>query len=170
MKDMSPHSVYIDGDNAFIYINSCLVCIDNSADGNIIIGLLYLKELLDATVDVKNIFIMSHHPIQNFATREEIGLQRMIKFYSGKKFYWLCGDAHSNRTDSKDYIFLYQVGSLTGVSSTIPDFALYDIDDEKVERRVFRFLPHLNSTSVRQGGWKRIYIDPKSPSLYHHAV
>ena len=83
-----------------------------------------------------------------------------------KNLYWLCGDAHSNRASGRDYIKLYQVGSLTGKSQTIPDFAIYDIDKNDVlQRRVFRFLPHLNNQSENPGGWKRVYIDPQSPSL-----
>jgi predicted phosphodiesterase len=160
------HTMRIDGESAFIYLNSCLTCIDNSSDGSLVIGLAYLKALLDETADAKNVFIISHHPMQNFATREEAELQKLITSHTGKAFYWLCGDAHRNRTGSKDYINLYQVGPLTGASSEIPDFAIYDIAGEKLKRRVFRFLPHLNSTSSSQGGWKRVYIDPKSSSLY----
>ena len=164
-RNTNPHTICIDKENAFVYLNSCLTCIENNMDGNLVVGLAYLDKLLKIASDAKNIFIMSHHPIQNFATAEEAGLQRLVESYPDKIFYWLCGDAHSNRACSRDYVHLYQVGSLTGRASTIPDFAIYDIANGKIERRVFRFLHHLNSPSPNQGGWKRVYIDPRSPSL-----
>jgi predicted MPP superfamily phosphohydrolase len=164
-RNANPHALRFDKENAFVYLNSCLTCIENNMDGNLVVGLAYLDKLIKIASDAKNIFIMSHHPIQNFATGEEAELQRLVESYPDKIFYWLCGDAHRNRAGSRDYIHLYQVGSLTGMTSTIPDFAIYDITDGKMERRVFRFLPHLNSPSPNQGGWKRVYIDPKSPSL-----
>jgi 3',5'-cyclic AMP phosphodiesterase CpdA len=161
----SPHALRVVDDAAFIYLNSCLTCIDNAADGNLLIGLMHLRQLLDNTGAAQKIFILSHHPIQNLATREEAGLADLIKSYEGKKFYWLCGDVHHNRTSHRGYIWIFQVGSLTGASSTIPDFAIYDIDDFGIKRRVFRFLPHLNSTSAKPGGWKRVYIDPQFAGL-----
>jgi len=166
-RNENPHALFIDKKNAFIYMNSCLTCIDRNRDGDLVVGSFYLQQYIKTLTNVDNIFILSHHPIQNLTNREETALERLVKSVTNKKFYWLCGDAHNNRAGSKDYLKLYQVGSLTGNSRTIPDFAIYDINDNnnELERRVFRFLPHLNSASPNPGGWKRVYIDPRSPSL-----
>jgi hypothetical protein len=120
---------------------------------------------LDSITNSPNIFILSHHPIQNMATQEEDNLKKLINTYTDKRFYWFCGDAHRNRAEGKDYIRLYQVGSITGESETMPDFAIYDIDEAKVNRRVFRYLPHLNSTSKMPGGWKRVFIDENAVGI-----
>ena len=162
-----PHTIRIHDQNAFIYLNSCITYINSDTEGSLLFGLHYLDQLLQNTKDAINVFILSHHPVQNFATREEAGLEKLINSYSGKQFYWLCGDAHSNRLSQREYIRMYQVGSLTNIKTVIPDFAIYDLKDGVVERRVFRFLSHLNSTSMKQGGWKRIYIDSKSTGLKH---
>jgi len=166
-RNENPHALLIDNKNAFIYLNSCLTCINSKRDGDLVVGLFYLQQHIKSLTDVENIFVLSHHPIQNLTNREETALEQLIKSTADKKCYWLCGDVHNNRAGSKDYIKLYQVGSITGSSGTIPDFAIYDINDETndIERRVFRYLPHLNSTSLNPGGWKRVYIDPISPSL-----
>jgi len=161
-----PHKVRVDDENAFILTNSCLTCIDNGHDGNLVIGLNYLSELIEKERVAKRFFILAHHPIQNLHSREEHELQAMIASFPDKRFFWLCGDAHNNRASAREYITSYQVGSLVGISSTVPDFAIYDVADGQLERRVFRFLPHLNFSSANKGGWKRVFIDSKSPSVW----
>ena len=167
-KNQNPHVLYIDNRHAFISLNSCLTCINSKRDGELLIGIHYLQQLIEAINDAKNIFILSHHPLQNLSNREETELERLLLSIKEKNLYWLCGDAHNNRASGREYIKLLQVGSLTGSSKTIPDFAIYDIDDDNaLKRRVFRFLPHLNGASANPGGWKRVYIDPKSPSIQY---
>jgi len=168
----NPHYLRVVGGFAFICVNSALCCISNSRDGSLIIGTAYLKQLIDAAVDqnVEKVFIFAHHPIQNLATLEETALNDLLIGYKDLSFYWMCGDAHMNRQNLREYIDTYQVGSLTIRKDLIPDFAIYDISDTEIKRRVFRFIGHLNNPAKpgkTTGGWKRVYIDPKAPSLYY---
>lgn len=155
------HTMCSDGKNAFIYLNSCLVCIDREKDNGLLIGVnFYVRPLIEKTKNAERVFILAHHPIQNLETAEEQNLGELIRPFSEKQtFYWLCGDAHrNNNVDSKDYINLRQVGTVMGSSKgtvTTPEFAIYDISKEE-KRRVFNFNPHLNRFSRHPGGWKRV--------------
>ena len=157
------HTMHIDGDDAFIYLNSCIVSIDRKFDNDLLLGVnFYVRPLIEMTKDAKRVFILAHHPIQNLATAEEQCLATLIKPHSGRQaFYWLCGDAHKDHaTEGKDYIRLRQVGTVMGSSKgneTTPEFAIYDVPEKK--RRLFRFVPHLNCTptTTHKGGWKRVF-------------
>ena len=167
---LNPHYLKIHDDCAFIFINSSLSCISRSQDGNLIIGTAYLKQLLDAAIErnARKIIFFAHHPIQNLENMEETALERLLARYSGIIFYWMCGDAHGNRWSPRGYLHLYQVGCLTKRKGAIPDFAFYDITRTGMERKVFRYLEHLNNPAKFGrpiGGWKHVYIDPKIPGL-----
>ncbi|MCL2146877.1 MAG: metallophosphoesterase [Synergistaceae bacterium] len=168
----NPHYLAIYEEYALVFVNSTLCCISNSHDGNLIIGTAYLKQLIDSAVahNLNNVFFFAHHPIQNMANLEETTLDNLLKSYADMKFYWICGDAHRNRQSPREYINLYQVGSLTISKELIPDFAIYDVHSTITERKVFRYLGHLNNPAKRgkpAGGWKRVYIDKKAPSVYY---
>lgn len=171
-RNRNPHYLWIYDAYAFIFINSSLCCISRNQDGNLIIGTEYVKQLIDSAIEQnsKSVIFFAHHPIQNLANSEETVFSTLLRTYSGITFYWICGDAHENRQSQREYICLYQVGSLTISKGFIPDFAIYDINKTVVDRKVFRFLSHLNSPTrlgKPTGGWKRVYIDPKATSLYY---
>jgi len=168
----NPHYLRVFGEYAFVCVNSALCCLSNSQDGNLIVGTAYLKRLIDLAVDqnVKRVMFFAHHPIQNLANPEETALNDLLIRYKDVSFSWMCGDAHVSRQNPREYIDLYQVGSLTIKKELIPDFAIYDVSDDEISRRVFRFLGHLNNPAKpgrTTGGWKRVNIDPKAPSLYY---
>jgi predicted phosphodiesterase len=159
-RDKEPHySVNIE-DKCFIFLNTSICCTSNNKDGTLLVGLVYLNPILKRANEsnIKNIFFVAHHPLQNLANREETELQNLLMKYPHMDFNWLCGDAHNNRNSSRDYIKTYQVGSLTKYKEVIPDFAIYDIQNGTLTQKIFRFLPHLNSSSSIPGGWKRVYV------------
>ena len=168
----NPHYLKIHGDYAFIFINSSLGCINRSQDGNLIIGTAYLKQLVDSAVEqnASIVIFFAHHPIQNLENLEETALDHLLSKYTNVTFFWMCGDAHGNRHSLRGYIRLYQVGCLTKRKEAIPDFAIYDICGTSVDRKVFRYLEHLNNPARAgkpPGGWKRVYIDPRAPGLHY---
>jgi predicted phosphodiesterase len=168
----NPHYLYMCESYALVFVNSSLSCISNSDDGNLILGTAYLKQLIDIAAEnsIKKTMFFAHHPLQNLANLEETAFESLLKSYEGITFYWVCGDAHMNRQIPRGYIDLYQVGSLTGNKKSIPDFAIYDVDNTAIERKVFRYLAHLNNPPKKgksTGGWKCVYIDPKATSIYH---
>lgn len=168
----NPHYLRVYNEYAFIFINSSMSCINNVGDGNLIIGTAYIKILIDSAIEqgASTVVFFAHHPIQNLATPEETSLCSLLTIYNKIKFFWMCGDAHKNRQSSKSYIQLYQVGSLTINKSLIPDFAIYDMTNDDIHRKVYRFLEHLNNppkSGKSTGGWKQVYLDPKKPSLYY---
>jgi len=171
-RNLNPHYLRVYDGCAFVFVNSSLSCIDRSHDEGLIVGTAYLKILIDkaAGMNCKRVVFFAHHPIQNLANPEETALNALLMSYSGLRFYWMCGDAHKNRRCSKEYIQMYQVGSLTIVKEWIPDFAVYDLGDNVIDRMVFRFLGHLNNPAKpgkSEGGWKHVYIDPKPPSPHY---
>lgn len=166
----NPHYLRVVNEYALVFINSALCCIDRTCDGDLIIGTAYIKQLIDAAVEMnsKTVIFFAHHPIQNLSNLEETALNTLLMTYTGLTFYWMCGDAHGNRKSPRGYITLYQVGSLTVSKGLIPDFAIYDISNDALDRKVFRFLGHLNNPPMpgkNAGGWKRVYIDPMATSL-----
>ena len=166
----NPHYLTQCGKYALIFVNSSLCCINRANDGNLILGIAYLKELIDAAVERKAcaLAFFAHHPIQNLENLEETALDALLSRYPDITFYWMCGDAHSSRKSQREYVRLFQVGSLTKCEGSIPDFAIYDIDCDVIDRKVFRYLEHLNNPAKHgklTGGWKRVYIDPKAPGL-----
>ena len=168
----NPHCLKIYDDCALIFVNSSLSCINRSQDGNLIIGMAYLKQLLVTAIErnARKIIFFAHHPIQNLENLEETALELLLSGHSGVTYYWMCGDAHGNRRSPRGYIYLYQVGCLTKRKSAIPDFAIYDITSTGVDRKVFRYIEHLNNPARfgrRLGGWKHVYIDPKASGLYY---
>ena len=140
-----------------------------------ILGTAYLRLLIDSAVknDLNNVIFFAHHPIQDLADAEETALHDIIINYTDTTFYWMCGDAHRSKKNAREYISLYQIGSLTGNNEQIPDFAIYDMNSkaiDRIDRKVFRYLRHLNNPPKYKktaGGWKRVYIDPKAPSLHY---
>ena len=125
---------------------------------------------MDKVISFETYWLLKNHPIQNLANPEETSLDTLLQSYTTLTFYWMCGDAHNNRQSRRDYIRVYQVGSLTSVKGSIPDFAIYDTDSAEISRKVFRFLRHLNSpakSGKAAGGWKRVHIDPKAISVYY---
>lgn len=159
-RNETPHYSINTEEGCFIFLNTSICCLSNREDGNLIIGLAYLTPILKLAkrLNVKCVFFIAHHPLQNLATREDTALQYLLEKFDDMKFYWLCGDAHDNRSCNRDYVKTYQVGSLTKYKDVIPDFAIYDIENGNITHRIFRFLPHLNSTSSPSGGWKRVYV------------
>ena len=167
----NPHCISIHEDYALILLNSSMCCISNDNDGNLIIGTSYIKQLIDDyEKNVRSVIFIAHHPMQNLANPEDTAFTELLSTYADTQFYWMCGDAHNNRQSPREHVSLYQVGSLTISNDSIPDFAIYDIDDGYFGRKVFRFIDHLNrpaKNGAKSGGWKRVYIDPKAPSLYY---
>jgi 3',5'-cyclic AMP phosphodiesterase CpdA len=158
----NPHYICeLDG-FTFICLNSCLTCLNSSSDGDLRIGLNDLKALVERASEAKNIIILSHHPIQNINSDEEIGLKTLFSSYK-KNFVWLCGDTHQKYNENRDYIHQFQVGGLFGTAGdSVPDFAIYEFgkpfDEFEITRKVFVFSDHLNYSSPLPGGWKRVYV------------
>ena len=144
----------------FVFLNTSLCCLSEAEDGNLILGLAYMTPIMKKALssNVKRVYFVAHHPLQNITSREDKALQELLRRFCNMHFFWLCGDAHENRNCSRDFIETHQVGSLTSYKTVIPDFSIYDIDDDVFSERIFHFLPHLNSTSSTPGGWKRVYI------------
>ena len=159
-RNETPHYSMNTEEGCFIFLNTSLCCLSNNEDGNLIIGLAYLTPILESAQKskVKCVYFIAHHPLQNLAAREDAAFQELLGKFKDIKFRWLCGDAHENRGCTRDYIKTYQVGSLTKYKDVIPDFAIYDIENGNLAHIIFRFLPHLNSTSSPSGGWKRVYV------------
>ena len=169
-RSSHPHYLMMYSNNALIFLNSSLCCINRTLDGSLILGTVYIKELLDTAVlnRCKRVFFFAHHPIQNLSTPEEAAFIALLSSYSDLSYFWMCGDAHSTRLSPRENISIYQVGSLTITKGSIPDFAIYDITETTINRRVFRFFGHLNNPAKpgrTAGGWKRVYIDPKAPGI-----
>ena len=169
-RSNNPHYLTQYGKHALIFINSSLCCINRAHDGNLILGTAYIKELVDAAVERKasGLMFFAHHPIQNLDNLEETALDTLLSRYPDMIFYWMCGDAHGSRQSPREYVRLYQVGSLTKRERSIPDFAIYDVNCDIIDRKVFRYIEHLNNPTKRgnpTGGWKRVYIDSKAPGL-----
>jgi len=164
-RNNNPHTIILDKEkeSAFIYLNSCITSVDRDLDnGNLVVGQKHFSDLFNKISDTEKLFILSHHSAHNIERDEKVKLREVISSstYSKEKVFWLCGDAHTTDEDECKVAKIYQVGRLLDDADSLPDFAIYDINDEdsKVERRIFRFLPHLNGNI---GGWKRVYIDPR---------
>jgi predicted phosphodiesterase len=159
-RNKMPHYSINTEEGCFIFLNSSLCCLTNSEDGNLIIGLAYLTPILKSAQrsKVKCVYFVAHHPIQRLDNSEDTALQELLGKFNDIEFRWLCGDAHEHRSCTRDHIKTYQVGSLTKYEDVIPDFAIYDIENGNLTHKIFRFLPHLNSTSSPSGGWKRVYV------------
>jgi metallophosphoesterase superfamily enzyme len=174
-RNANPHYLVQKDEIALIFLNSAITCQESAKDGRLILGRVYLRQLLEQInkETTKRILIFAHHPIKELQNQEKTALTNLLSAYSDKKVSvcWFCGDAHSNTTGDVDGIPYYQVGSLCMTQKdrtvVIPDFVIYEIEDDdkieennKINRRVFRFLQHLNSTSRPPGGWKRVYNEP----------
>ena len=160
---LNPHYSLSVDNNGYIFINSSLTCIDSDSDGNLIIGLSYVSDLIDGIIfnnpNTERIMLFAHHPLHNLHNREIDTMQSTLRKHSNIIFNWFCGDAHSNKVEESKGIDIFQGGSLLGASSTIPEFSIYELDDTSLKRRIYRFIPHLNNSV---GGWKRVYPDDHS--------
>lgn len=166
--NVNPHYLRQKDETALIFLNSAISCQENAEDGRLVLGRAYIRELLEQIDEAtKRILIFAHHPIKELQNQKKTALTTLLKSYSAKgiSICWFCGDAHSNTTGDVDGIPYYQVGSLCMTQKNrlvvIPDFVIYDIEDDgRINRKVFRFLQHLNSASQPSGGWKRVYNEP----------